>query len=72
MQKKSKTFKISIERQIKVFFGSIIFAGYLLGEMEVEKFFHLCGFCGAGLVFSGLLNWCATGLLLSKAPWNKR
>ena len=29
-------------------------------------------FVGAGLIFAGVTNSCAMGMLLAKAPWNRR
>ncbi len=32
----------------------------------------LSGFVGSGLVFAGITDTCALGMLLAKMPWNQR
>lgn len=65
----SKT--ISIERQVRIGAGAIVFIGVALGHFVHPYFYFLSGFIGAGLMFAGITDWCGMGLLLSKAPWNK-
>ena len=43
-----------------------------LGYLVHPGFFGLSAFVGAGLVFAGVTDWCGMGLLLAKAPWNRR
>lgn len=63
---------ISLERQVRIGAGSLVLTGVLLGWFVHPAFFGLSGFVGAGLVFAGITDWCGMGLLLAKAPWNKR
>ncbi len=57
---------ISLERQVRIAAGSLVLLGVL-----VPGLIGLSYFVGAGLVFSGVTNSCAMGLLLAKLPWNR-
>ena len=63
---------ISLERQVRITAGSLVFIGFLLGWFVNHWFFVLSGFVGAGLVFAGITDFCGMGLLLAKAPWNRK
>jgi len=63
---------ISLDRQIRIAAGSLVLIGVLLSLFVNYSFIALSGFVGAGLVFSGITDWCGLGLLLAKAPWNVR
>lgn len=63
---------ISLERQVRIGAGSLVLTGVSLGWFVHPAFFGLSAFVGAGLVFAGITDWCGMGLLLAKAPWNKR
>ncbi len=63
---------ISLERQVRIVAGSLVFAGVLLGHFVNPWFYVLPGFVGAGLVFAGVTDFCGMGLLLAKLPWNSR
>jgi rhodanese-related sulfurtransferase len=63
---------ISLERQVRIIAGAIVFAGVLLAQFVDARFIWLSGFIGAGLVFAGITDFCGMGLLLAKMPWNKR
>lgn len=63
---------ISLERQVRIVAGSLVFIGVLLGWFVHRAFFGLAGFVGAGLVFAGVTDFCGMGLLLARMPWNKR
>ncbi|HTR42137.1 MAG TPA: rhodanese-like domain-containing protein [Pseudomonadales bacterium] len=63
---------ISLERQVRIVAGSLVFIGVLLGWFVHRAFFGLAGFVGAGLVFAGITDFCGMGLLLAKMPWNKK
>ena len=62
---------ISIERQVRIAAGAMVFTGVVLGFTVHPNFFFLSGFMGAGLMFAGITDWCGMGLLIAKAPWNK-
>jgi rhodanese-related sulfurtransferase len=63
---------ISLERQVRIMAGAIVFTGVLLAHFVNSNFIWLAGFVGAGLVFAGITDFCGMGLLLAKLPWNKR
>ena len=63
---------ISLERQVRIAAGAIVFTGVLLARFVNPNFIWLSGFVGAGLVFAGITDFCGMGLLLAKLPWNKR
>lgn len=63
---------ISLERQVRIAAGAIVFAGVLLAHFVNYNFIWLAGFVGAGLVFAGITDFCGMGLLIAKMPWNKR
>jgi rhodanese-related sulfurtransferase len=62
---------ISIERQVRIAAGTLVFGGVMLGTFVHPGFYGLSGFIGAGLVFAGVTDWCGMGLLLARAPWNR-
>jgi rhodanese-related sulfurtransferase len=62
----------SLERQVRVAAGALVLAGVALGWLVHPGFYGLSAFVGAGLVFAGVSDWCGMGLLLAKAPWNRR
>jgi rhodanese-related sulfurtransferase len=63
---------ISLERQVRIVAGSLVFVGVALGWFVDRGFYGLSAFVGAGLVFAGITDICSMGLLLAKMPWNKR
>jgi rhodanese-related sulfurtransferase len=62
---------ISLERQVRIAAGALVFIGVLLARFVNPNFIWLSGFVGAGLVFAGITDFCGMGLLLAKLPWNK-
>ncbi len=62
---------MSLERQVRIAAGSIVFAGVLLSFFAHPYFIWLSGLVGAGLVFAGVTDTCAMGMLISKMPWNQ-
>jgi rhodanese-related sulfurtransferase len=63
---------MSLERQVRIVAGAIVFIGVVLAQLVDHRFIWLSGFVGAGLVFAGLSDFCGMGLLLAKMPWNRR
>ncbi|WP_149577750.1 rhodanese-like domain-containing protein [Xanthobacter oligotrophicus] len=63
---------ISLERQVRIGAGSLVVLGVLLAWLVHPAFIALSGFVGAGLVFAGVTDFCGMGLLLARAPWNRR
>ena len=67
---------ISLERQVRIAAGLLVFSGVLLaafGGTTEFKFAGLClaGFIGAGLVFAGITDTCGMGMVIAKMPWNQ-
>jgi len=62
---------ISIERQVRIAAGALVFVGSLLGLFVHGGFFALPAFVGAGLVFAGVTDTCGMGMMLTKCPWNQ-
>ncbi len=63
---------LSLERQVRIAAGAIGLTGALLAQFVDPAFIWLSGFVGAGLVFAGITDTCAMGMLISKLPWNQR
>ena len=63
---------IALERQVRIAAGSLVLLGVVLGTTVHPGLFGIAGFVGAGLVFAGITDWCGMGLLLARAPWNRR
>ncbi len=61
---------MSLERQVRVSAGSLVLCGAVLGYFVNPAFYGLSAFVGAGLVFAGLTDTCAMGMLLARMPWN--
>jgi rhodanese-related sulfurtransferase len=62
---------MSLERQVRIAAGSLIFIGTVLGYFVHPYWIALAGFIGAGLVFSGVTDTCGMGILLARMPWNE-
>ena len=62
---------ISLERQVRIVAGSMVFAGTLAGAFANPLFLIIPGFVGAGLVFAGVTDTCGMAMLLAKMPWNQ-
>lgn len=63
---------ISIERQVRIGAGALVFTGVALGFFVNPAFLILSAFVGCGLIFAGITDWCGMGLLLARMPWNNR
>lgn len=62
---------MSLERQVRIAAGSIVFVGVLLSVLVHSYFIWLSGFIGAGLVFAGITDTCGMGMVIAKMPWNQ-
>ncbi|MDX1976512.1 MAG: rhodanese-like domain-containing protein [Pseudanabaenaceae cyanobacterium bins.68] len=69
---KSANAPISIFRQVQIVAGSLVLGATILGAIASPYFLLVSGFVGAGLMFAGISNTCAMGLLLAKLPYNQR
>jgi len=63
---------MSLERQVRIVAGALVFIGVALGWFVHRGFYGLSAFVGAGLVFAGITDICSMGLLLTRMPWNKK
>lgn len=68
----NKNAPISLMRQVQIVAGSLVVIGTVLGAFGSPWFLLLTGFVGSGLVFAGITDTCALGILLAKMPWNQR
>jgi len=62
---------ISIERQVRIVAGSLVFIGVILSILVNPAFVYLSALVGAGLAFAGITDTCMMGLMLAKMPWNR-
>ena len=63
---------ISLERQVRIAAGTLVFIGAVLGYFVNPAWMGLAGFVGAGLVFAGVTDTCGMGMILARMPWNNR
>ncbi|MEO6053559.1 MAG: rhodanese-like domain-containing protein [Chthoniobacterales bacterium] len=63
---------ISLERQVRIAAGGLVFTGAVLGYFINPAWIALSAFVGAGLVFAGITDTCGMGMLLARMPWNNR
>jgi len=62
---------MSLERQVRIAAGALVLTGVVLGFLAHPYFFGLSGFVGAGLMFAGITDTCAMGMLIARMPWNQ-
>jgi len=62
---------ISLERQVRIAAGGLVLSGVVLGSIVHTGFFGLSAFVGAGLMFAGITDTCAMGMMLAAMPWNQ-
>lgn len=62
---------MSLERQVRIAAGALVLTGALLGFFVHPYWIGLSGFVGAGLMFAGITDTCAMGMLIAKMPWNR-
>lgn len=62
---------MSLERQVRIAAGFLVFAGTMLGAFQHEYWLGIPAFVGAGLMFAGITDTCGMGMLISKMPWNQ-
>ena len=65
------TERISLERQVRIVAGGIVALGGLLALTVNPLWAILPAFAGSGLVFAGVTNTCAMGMLLARLPYNR-
>lgn len=69
---RSERQRMSLERQVRIAAGFLVFTGAVLGYYVAPYFIGICGFVGAGLMFAGITDTCAMGMMIAKMPWNQR
>lgn len=62
---------MSLERQVRIAAGTLVFTGAALGFWVHPYFIGLAAFVGAGLVFAGITDTCGMGMMLARMPWNQ-
>ena len=63
--------RMSLERQVRIAAGTLAAAGGVLALFVNPLFAALPAFVGSGLVFAGVTDTCAMGMLLAKLPYNR-
>ena len=62
---------MSLERQVRIAAGALVVLGAALGFFLHAYWIGLSAFVGAGLIFAGITDSCAMGMLIAKMPWNQ-
>ena len=62
---------VSLERQVRIAAGFLVFTGATLGYFVSPWFIGIPAFVGAGLMFAGITDTCAMGMMIAKMPWNQ-
>ncbi len=62
---------MSLERQVRIAAGFLVLVGALLGIFVHPYSTGISAFVGAGLMFAGMTDSCAMGMLIAKMPWNQ-
>ena len=63
--------KLSLERQVRIAAGALAATGGFLALLVNPWFAALPAFVGSGLVFAGVTDTCAMGMLLARLPYNR-
>lgn len=62
--------RVSLERQVRIVAGAIVAAGAIAALAVSPLFAVVPALVGSGLLFAGLTDTCAMGMLLAKLPYN--
>src|SRR5215510_13719459 len=63
---------LSLQRQVQIVSGSLVFLGTVLGVIASPWFLLLSGGVGLGLLYAGLSGTCGMATLLAHLPYNQR
>jgi rhodanese-related sulfurtransferase len=63
---------LSLQRQMQIVSGSLVFLGTLLGVIASPRFLVLSGGVGVGLVYTGVSGTGGMATLLARLPYNQR
>ncbi|CAN5359254.1 rhodanese-like domain-containing protein [soil metagenome] len=61
----------SLERQVRLAAGFLVFTGIMLALTVNPWFLGLSGFVSVGLMFAGITDICMIGTAFANMPWNK-
>ena len=65
------TARVSLERQVRVAAGGMAAAGAALALLVNPLFAIIPAFVGSGLVFAGVTDTCAMGMMFARLPYNR-
>jgi rhodanese-related sulfurtransferase len=63
--------RMSLERQVRIAAGAMAATGGFLALFVHPLFAAIPAFVGSGLVFAGVTDTCAMGMLIAKLPYNR-
>ena len=63
--------RMSLERQVRIAAGTLAATGGFLALFVNPLFAALPAFVGSGLVFAGVTDTCAMGMLIARLPYNR-
>lgn len=63
--------RISLERQVRIAAGALAATGGILALLMNPLFAAVPAVIGSGLVFAGVTDTCAMGMLLARLPYNR-
>jgi rhodanese-related sulfurtransferase len=63
--------RVSLERQVRIVAGAIVASGALAALTLSPWFAAIPLLIGSGLVFAGISDTCAMGMLLARLPYNR-
>ena len=63
--------RMSLERQVRIAAGALAATGAFLALFVNPLFAAIPAFVGSGLVFAGVTDTCAMGMLIAKLPYNR-
>ena len=63
--------RMSLERQVRTVAGALVATGGILALLVNPLFAAIPAAVGSGLVFAGLTDTCAMGMMLARLPYNR-
>lgn len=63
--------RMSLERQVRIAAGALAATGGFLALLVNPLFAAIPAFVGSGLVFAGVTDTCAMGMLIARLPYNR-
>ncbi len=61
----------SLERQVRFALGLFVLTGLVL-SLRWPAAIVVSWIIGVGMVFTSIIDWCGTALILARMPWNKQ